>query len=373
MAADAIDERLVAALCRAAQGDAGDPEMVVRRHVRRLAPLADTRACERLVRAAVARLAGLGTLDALLHDTDVDEILVNSHGDVWVEARGVTRLVSHLAPDDFTVVVERILAPLGRRLDRVTPIVDARLVDGSRICAVIPPIAPDGPCLSLRRFRDRSLPLEAFAEPDVATLLVEALDRRSNVVVSGSTSSGKTSLLNSLLGRLPAGERIVTIEDTAELLPGHDHLVRLEARPASPDGLAAITLADLVRTAMRLRPDRLVVGEVRGPEVVGLMQALNTGHDGSWSTCHANSAEDALQRLETLVLQAAPTWPLVAIRRHLVRSIDVVAHLERTVGGGRRLVEMAEVDATLDDEGVPRLRPLVRDGRVVGQWQRRRR
>ncbi|MFV0306751.1 MAG: CpaF family protein [Desertimonas sp.] len=368
-----LDERLVVALCRAAQSDPGDAEAVVRRHVSRLAPLASTPERDRLVRAAVARLAGLGTLDALLEDVAVDEVLVNSHGDVWVESFGSTRLVSHLGPDDLAIVIERILAPLGRRLDRVTPVVDARLADGSRICAVIPPVAPDGPCLSLRRFRDRSLPLAAFGDEPVAVLLDEMLRRRANVIVSGATSSGKTSLLNSILGRVPAGERIVTIEDTAELLPTHDHLVRLEARPASPDGLDAITLADLVRTAMRLRPDRLVVGEVRGPEVVGLVQALNTGHDGSWSTCHANSAADALQRLETLVLQAAPTWPLTAIRRHLVGSIDIVVHVERTTGGARRVREIAEFAEHLDERDQPSLRPLVIDGVVSHAFERARR
>lgn len=371
--APALDDRLVTALCRAAQNDTGDAELVVRTHVTRLAPLATPSERDRLVRAAVARLAGLGDLDALLEDPTVDEVLVNSHGDVWVETAGVTHQVAHLGPDDLAIVVERILAPLGRRLDRVTPVVDARLADGSRICAVIPPIAPDGPCLSLRRFRDRSLPLRAFGDQRLADLLDEALQRRANVIVSGATSSGKTSLLNSVLGRVPPGERIVTIEDTAELLPAHDHLVRLEARPASPDGLQPITLADLVRTAMRLRPDRLVVGEVRGPEVVGLVQALNTGHDGSWSTCHANGAADALQRLETLVLQAAPTWPLTAIRRHLVRSIDLVVHVERTLGGARRVREIAEVAAHLDHAEQPVLRPLVVDGDVVGDLTRERR
>ena len=153
---------------------------------------------------------------------------------------------------------------------------------------------------------------------------------RCNVVVSGATSSGKTSLLNATLGRCPPGERIVTIEDTLELLPAADHLVRLEARPPTPDGPAAVTLEQLVRTALRLRPDRLVVGEVRGPEVLALVQALNTGHDGSWSTCHANSAVDALHRLETLVVQAAPAWPLTAVRQHLTRSIDVVVHVARS-------------------------------------------
>ena len=168
---------------------------------------------------------------------------------------------------------------------------------------------------------------------------------RCNVVVSGATSSGKTSLLNTVLGLAAPGERIVTIEDTAELLPAADHLVRLEARPPTPDGPLAVTLEQLVRTALRLRPDRLVVGEVRGPEVLALVQALNTGHDGSWSTCHANSALDALHRLETLVIQAAPSWPLVAVRQHLTRSIDVVVHLGRGDDGARRVVEIGEVVA----------------------------
>ena len=240
----------------------------------------------------------------------------------------------HLAAADLAVVIERILAPLGRRLDRTTPIVDARLPDGSRVCAVIPPVSPDGACLSVRRFRDRSLAARrvrrrrrrrrarAAASPGAATSSSAA-----------STSSGKTSLLNATLGCCPPGERIVTIEDTVELLPAADHLVRLEARPPTPDGPSPITLEQLVRTALRLRPDRLVVGEVRGPEVLALVQALNTGHDGSWSTCHANSAVDALHRLETLVIQAAPTWPLVAVRQHLTRSIDVVVHVAR---GARR-------------------------------------
>lgn len=367
------DERLLAAICHAAQDEAGDTEHVVRTNVQRLAPLTAGADRERLVRAAVARLDGLGALDALLHDPGVDEVLVNGHGDVWVDRAGSTHLVGHIGAADLAVVIERILAPLGRRLDRVNPVVDARLPDGSRVCAVIPPIAPDGTCLTLRRFRDRSLPLPAFGGPSVAALIDDAITRRLNVIVSGATSSGKTSLLNSVLGRLPAGERIVTIEDTAELLPGHDHLVRLEARPASPDGLSAVTLADLVRTAMRLRPDRLVVGEVRGPEVVGLMQALNTGHDGSWSTCHANGALDALQRLETLVLQAAPSWPLVAIRRHLVRSVDAVVHVARTDGGGRRIVEVAEVAPDLDRCDRPVLRTLDAGAVTADRWTRTRR
>lgn len=367
-----MSERLVTEICRAAQVDHGDTESVVRAHASRLAPLVAGTDRERLVHAAVARLEGLGALDALLRDDTVDEVLVNAGGDIWVERDGSTTGCGRIDPGDLAVVIERILAPLGRRLDRVSPVVDARLADGSRVCAVIPPVAPDGACLSVRRFRDRSLALSAFSTGAVAELVDELLAARCNVVVSGATSSGKTSLLNSVLGRVPPGERLVTIEDTAELLPHHDHVVRLEARPATPDGLPAVTLADLVRTAMRLRPDRLIVGEVRGPEVVGLMQALNTGHDGSWSTCHANSTVDALHRLETLVIQAAPAWPLAAIRRHLARSIDVVVHVARSGRAARRIMEIAEVADARDDAPLA-LRPLATADGVTARLRRRRR
>ena len=361
------DEQLVAELCRAAEGDRGAADVVVRAHLRRVAPLVSVAAGERLVRAAVARLDGLGALDALLADESIDEVLVNAPGDIWIERDGRLERRGHLPAPDLAVVVERILAPLGRRLDRTSPVVDARLPDGSRVCAVIPPVSPDGACLSVRRFRDRALPLDAFGGDAVAAVLDVAVTGRCNVIVSGATSSGKTSLLNAVLGRTPQGERIVTIEDTAELLPAADHLVRLEARPPAPDGPHAVTLEQLVRTALRLRPDRLVVGEVRGPEVLALVQALNTGHDGSWSTCHANSALDALHRLETLIIQTAPAWPLRAAREHLTRSIDVVVHLARRDDGTRRVVEVAEVAPGGDHL---ELRPVVRGETVVGRITR---
>ncbi len=365
-----MDARLVDELCRVAADDPGDVGAVVRTHLRRVAPLVGGAAGERLVRAAVARLDGLGALDALLTDQTVDEVLVNPGGDIWVERAGALHLAGRLTSGDLGIVIERILSPLGRRLDRSSPLVDARLPDGSRVCAVIPPVAPDGACLSVRRFRDRSLPLDAFAGAAVSAVLDVVLAGRCNVIVSGATSSGKTSLLNTVLGRLPPNERIVTIEDTAELLPSADHVVRLEARPATPDGPAAIALDHLVRTALRLRPDRLVVGEVRGAEVLALVQALNTGHDGSWSTCHANSALDALHRLETLVIQSASSWPLAAVRQHLRRSIDVVVHLARRDDGSRVVVEVGEV--ALDAEGLA-LRPVVDGDRVVGRIGRVRR
>lgn len=367
MSAAALDEELVAELCRAAASDQGDADTVVRAHLRRVAPLASADTGERLVRAAVARLDGLGTLDPLLNDPTVDEVLVNAHGDVWVERDGAMTRVGQVAANDLAVVVERILAPLGRRLDRTSPIVDARLPDGSRVCAVIPPVAADGACLSVRRFRDRSLGLRSFANDAVAAVIELLVAARCNVVISGATSSGKTSLLNAALALCPVGERIVTIEDTIELLPNVDHLVRLEARPATPDGPPEITLEQLVRTALRLRPDRLVVGEVRSREAVALVNALNTGHDGSWSTCHANSALDALHRLETLVVQAAPAWPLAAVRQQLTRSIDVVVHVARQADGARRVVEIGEVVVDSDRLG---LRPLTHGTLTVGQLAR---
>lgn len=375
MAGD-LDDRLVTALCRAAENEPGDAEVAVRAHVRRLAPLAGPEDAERLVRAAVARLDGLGALDALLGDPTVDEVLVNAGGDIWIERHGDVTRRGEIPPADLAVVIERILAPLGRRLDRTTPIVDARLSDGTRVCAVVPPISLGGTCLSLRRFRTTPLPLDAFATPAVAGVLGELVARRCNVVVSGATSSGKTSLLSSLLTLVTPGERVVVLEDTAELAPATEHVVRLEARPATADGVSAISLERLLHTALRLRPDRLVVGEVRGPEILGLVQALNTGHDGSLSTVHANSARDAVHRLETLVMQAAPTWPLGAVRSHLHRCVDAVVHVERAVGGTRRVTEIAElVDAvaveTLADG--PPMRIVVRGGEVIAPLHRSRR
>jgi pilus assembly protein CpaF len=272
-----VDERIVAALCRAAESVPGSAEAAVRRHVGRLAPLAAPDEAERLVRAAVARLDGLGQLDALLADGAVDEVLVNAGGEIWIERTGELHRAGHIDAGELAVVIERILAPLGRRLDRTTPVVDARLADGTRVCAVVAPVSVGGTSLSLRRFRTAPLPLAAFGGGDVTAVLAELVERRCNVVVSGATSSGKTSLLSSLLGLVRPGERIVLLEDTSELAPAADHVVRLEARPATSDGVAAITVERLLHTALRLRPDRLVVGEVRGDEVLGrLPRTLST-------------------------------------------------------------------------------------------------
>jgi pilus assembly protein CpaF len=356
-------------LCRLVAEIPGDVEAVVRARVGDVMPLARPERREHVVAAAVARLNGLDVLDTLLADPAVDEILVNAGGDVWVERHGVLEPRSSVPSGVLPVVLERILAPTGRRLDRSNPVVDARLPDGSRVCAVVEPVAVDGATVSIRRFRRRAMELRAFCGDDVGSVLAEVVRARCNVVVSGATSSGKTSLLAALLDVVDPGDRIVVLEDTAELSPSAPHVVRLEARAATPDGVRAVTLADLVRTALRLRPDRLVVGEVRGDEVLALVQAMNTGHDGSLSTCHANTALDALHRLETLAMHAAPTWPLPAIRMHLTRSIDVIVHVERGSGPARRVAEVAEV---VIGDGPPRTRRLATASSVVGALERRR-
>lgn len=325
----------------------------------------------------IAEQAPLGGLERWLTDPSVSEVIVNGGTEVWVERDGRLQLVGRMRADTVLVALEHILAPLGRRLDRAHPSVDARLADGSRLCAAIPPIAVDGPCVAIRRFATRAVDLDRFGSPAVTAVLANTVQRRCNVLVSGATSAGKTTLLNSLAQLAPAHERLITLEDVAELRLPHPHVVRLETREATPDGVPAVDLSHLLRTALRLRPDRLVVGEIRGGEAVHLLQALNTGHDGSLATVHANSTLDALMRLCTLVLQSTPSWPWSAVQHTVMRAIDVVVHVVR-VGDGRRVVhEIAEVVGPSDSSGPDdaassplRVRPLVRSGVVVGELGR---
>lgn len=334
------------------------------------APLLDDSLHDHVVRRVVAEINGLGQLEALLADPEVTEIMVNSGTEVWVEQRGALTRAADLPLGALDTILERILRPLGRRLDRVSPIVDGRLPDGSRVCAAIPPVAPDGACLSIRRFAARTMPLTAFGSSAVAGLLRTLLAARCNVVVSGATSSGKTTLLNALLAELPPGDRVITIEDTTELCIATPNTVRLEARDATADGLGGLALDDLLRAALRLRPDRLVVGEVRGREAVVLVQALSTGHDGSLATVHANGPADALRRLEAMVLQGSPSWPLAAVRELLHASVDVIVHVARGNDGRRWVAEVGEVAA--DALAAARVRPVVHAGVVCGELSRTR-
>ena len=375
------DHDIVRAVCELVADRPGDPTPLVEAEVRRLAPLCSHEERLALADRAIAHLRGLGELDAYVRDEDIDEVLVNAGREIWIDRAGALQYVGSLGTDRVDLLIERVLAPLGRRVDRTSPIVDARLADGARVCAVLPPVAIDGPVLSIRRFRRRILPLDSFTDDVGVACLRELLQARCNLVVAGATSSGKTSLVAALVSEVDPSQRIVIVEDTAELPLRHPHAVRLEARPPTIDGPGAVDLADLVRTALRLRPDRIVVGEARGDEVLALVQAMNTGHDGSLSTCHANSPTDALLRLESLVLQAAPTWPLAAIRQQLARSIDAVVHVERAADGTRRVTEVAEVAPPSpgdDHESSSATRPLARrDDRghlvTVAPLQRRRR
>jgi pilus assembly protein CpaF len=332
------------------------------------APLADAGRAERLLDELVHETDGLGPLDALLEDPDVCEIMLNGPGRAYVERAG--RLVEvdlGLDADAIARLGERIVMPLGLRLDRSSPIADARLPDGSRVHAVLPPLAPDGPCLTIRRFAPRPVPLDGFGVGAEAGAFLEAAVRSGrNLLVAGGTSTGKTTLLNALSGVIDARERIVTIEETAELRLRQPHVVRLEARPANAEGAGAVGVRELVRCALRMRPDRIIVGEVRGGEALDMLQALNTGHDGSLSTVHANGTLDALWRLETLVLFAGVALPLPAVRSQIVSAIDGVVFVRRTANGTRRVDAIAEVEPGRTD-AEPLVRTLFerRDGALV--------
>lgn len=363
-------DRLVDEVCRQAAAVHGDVHGVVSQQVDRLAPLATADERRLAIARATARLDGLDGLDEHLRDPRIDEVMVNRGREVWVDFGDAPQRVADLPDGAIEVVLERVLGPLGKRLDRTTPIIDARLADGARICAVVAPVAVDGTTVSIRRHRSHRIPVDRFAAPPVVALMTEIVRQRANVLVTGATSSGKTTLLAALAGLAGSRQRIVVIEDTTELVLDQLHAVRLESRRDSVDGIPAIDTAELVRTALRLRPDRLIVGEFRGNEVLAVLQALNTGHDGSLATCHANSALDGLRRVETLVMQASPTWPLTAIRRQVSRSIDVVIHLHRLANGTRRVDQIVEV---IESDGEPEGHPLVANGSVVAEFGRGRR
>jgi pilus assembly protein CpaF len=300
----------------------------------------------RIVRDSV----GLGPLEVLLADPAVEEVMVNGPGTVYIERGGRIEAtdVAFADEEELRNAIERILAPLGRRVDELSPMVDARLADGSRVNVVIPPLAIDGPLVSIRRFGARRPgPDELVALGTLTAAQRRALEAavagRRSILVSGGTGSGKTTLLNALSGFIDAGERVVTIEDAAELRLQQPHVVRLESRPAGVEGRGEVSIRDLLRNALRMRPDRIVIGEVRGPEALDLLTALNTGHDGALSTVHANSPADALGRLETLALMAGVGLPHAAVAEQVQRGIDLVVHLQRRADGARVVTEIAEV------------------------------
>jgi pilus assembly protein CpaF len=345
--AASLRERLLA---EAAREGPGDLDGRIRALVDREAALLDAGTREGLVARVAERSFGLGPLEPLLRDTAVDEVMVNGVAPVWVERAGRLEPTDVRFPSVAALrdVIERILAPLGRRVDEAEPLCDARLPDGARVNVVIPPLAPDGPILTVRRFRARGLTADDLVacgtwDAPLRDALAAAVRGRLNVLVSGGTGSGKTTTLNALSSFVAAGERIVTIEDTLELRLQQPHVVRLEARPPSVEGRGEVTIRRLVRNALRMRPDRIVVGEVRGGEALDMLAAMTTGHDGSLSTVHAGSPEEALRRLETLALMAGVGLPHAAIREQVADAIDLVVHQTRMPDGGRRVVAVAEI------------------------------
>lgn len=303
-----------------------------------------------LVEAVLNDVVGYGPIQPLLEDDEISEIMVNGPKRVYVEKKGQLQLTNVVFDDDEHVlrVIERIVLPLGRRIDAENPTVDARLPDGSRVNAVIPPVAIDGPCITIRKFRKDKLKIEQLVQfgsltENMAEFLRACVRARLNIIISGGTGSGKTTLLNVLSGFIPENERIVTIEDAAELQLQQDHVVRLESRPPDLNGRGAVTIRDLVRNALRMRPDRIVVGECRGGEALDMLQAMNTGHDGSMTTIHANSPRDALARLETLVLMAGMDLPLKVVRQQISSAVDLIVQQSRLRDGSRKVISISEV------------------------------
>jgi len=336
---------------------------------------------ERLSQEILDEVFGLGPLEPLLADPTVSDILVNTYKRVYVERKGILELTTIQFRDDAHLmgIIDRIVSAIGRRVDESSPMVDARLADGSRVNAIIPPLAVDGPCMSIRRFgHDRLNSQDLLANktltPSMLELLQGCVKARLNILISGGTGAGKTTFLNVLSSYISNRERIVTIEDAAELQLHQEHVVRLETRPPNIEGKGSIQQRQLVINSLRMRPDRIIVGEVRGEEALDMLQAMNTGHDGSLATIHANSPRDALARLETMVAMASLNIPDNAIRRQIASAVDVVVQVSRLSDGTRKVVSLAEITGmegevvTMQDIFVYRKRGVREGGEVLGEF-----
>ena len=336
---------------------------------------------EELIQDVLNEALGLGPLEIYLADADVSEIMVNSPTQVYVERDGKLMRVDKAfsSPQAVLGVIERIVAPLGRHIDESSPLVDARLADGSRVNAIIPPLALKGPCITIRKFKRDLLTSDNLIDfgtltPQMAEFLDTCVKVRRNIVISGGTGSGKTTLLNILSSYIPERERIVTIEDAAELQLPQDHVVSLEARPSNIEGKGQITIRDLVRNSLRMRPDRIVIGECRGGEALDMLQAMNTGHDGSLTTLHANTPRDALSRLETMVLMSGMELPVRAIREQIASAVNLIIQQTRFADGTRKVTAISEVSGmemdviTMQDIFTFKQEGFDEDGKVVGKF-----
>jgi pilus assembly protein CpaF len=345
-------------------------------------PLLNRMERERLIDEVLDETFGFGPLEMLLKDPTVSDILVNGPYKVYVERRGKLEKTDVKFRDNqhLMQIIDRIVSKVGRRVDETSPMVDARLPDGSRVNAIIPPLALDGPSLSIRRFGTNPLKLEdllsfkAFT-PEMAMVLEAAIKARLNIIISGGTGCGKTTLLNTLSAFIPNDERIVTIEDAAELQLQQEHVVRLETRPPNIEGKGAVTTRDLVRNALRMRPERIIIGECRGAEALDMLQAMNTGHAGSMTTLHANSTRDAQARLETMIMMAGMELPLKAMRQQIASSVDIIIQANRLQGGPRKVTSITEICGMEQDviimQDIFRYKQLGIDqnGRAFGQFE----
>jgi pilus assembly protein CpaF len=336
---------------------------------------------EQIIQQIINESVGYGPLEALLRDEDITEIMVNGAAEIFIERKGKLERTNVRFKDDQHVrhIIDRIIAPLGRRIDESSPMVDARLHDGSRVNAVIPPISVDGPSISIRKFKKDPFSLDDLMQfgsfsNDMASFLQAAVQAKANILVSGGTGSGKTTLLNVLSDSIPQGERIVTIEDMAELRFTYDNLIRLEARPPNMEGKGEVTIRHLVKNALRMRPDRIIVGEVRGSEAIDMLQAMNTGHEGSLTTIHANSPKDALGRLEAMVIMSGLPLTVDVIRGYFVGALDLIVQTSRFSDGKRRIVNISEL---VEEEGATIAKDIFRferqatqaDGSIVGEFK----
>jgi pilus assembly protein CpaF len=336
---------------------------------------------ERLSQEVLDEVFGLGPLEPLLADPSVSDILVNTYKRIYIERRGILEVTPVQFRDDAHLmsIIDRIVSAIGRRVDESSPMVDARLADGSRVNAIIPPLSVDGPCLSIRRFGHDRLTAEDLLQnktmtPPMLELLQGCVKARLNVLISGGTGAGKTTFLNVLSSYISNRERIVTIEDAAELQLHQEHVVRLETRPPNIEGKGAVAQRQLVINSLRMRPDRIIVGEVRGEEALDMLQAMNTGHDGSLTTIHANAPRDALSRLETMVAMSNLNLPDSAIRRQIASAIDLVVQVSRMSDGTRKVISIAEITGmegdivTMQDIFLFRKRGIRENGEVIGEF-----
>jgi septum site-determining protein MinD len=311
---------------------------------------------KKLVKEIIDEALGLGPLEDLLADPEITDIMVNNKDEIYAERRGRLELTNKkfISNEQVKIIIERIIAPIGRRIDESVPMVDARLPDGSRVNSIIPPLSLGGPTLTIRKFRkerfkvEELIALKAFNN-NMAEFIKACVHTRKNIIVSGGTGSGKTTVLNVLSGYIPNDERIITIEDAAELKLHQEHWVRLESRPANIEGKGQITIRDLFRNCLRMRPDRIIIGECRGIETLDMLQAMNTGHDGSMTTIHANSTHDVLSRLDSMILMSGVELPIRAIREMIASAIDIIVHTARLPDGTRKIIEIAEVVGMKDE------------------------